>query len=75
MEDPAVKFAIYIFILVYSCILHECAHERMGILPLLFAAYFLAPYAIRPFARFAAFLLAQLFPPEYAGALVRAFFS
>ncbi len=49
--------------------------ERLGILPLLLASYYLAPYIIRPFAMLLSTALAHLFPPEYAEALVIAYFS
>jgi len=51
------------------------AIERLGIIPLLIASYYLAPHIIRPFAMLLVTVLAHLFPREYARTLVEAYFS
>ena len=48
--------------------------ERLGVIPIFLAFYFLAPYALRPFQMGLHRILAELFGGEYARALERAFF-
>jgi Zn-dependent protease len=49
--------------------------ERMGMIPLLLAVVFLAPYAIGPFRALLLYLLARVFPSGYPEALLTAYFS
>ena len=47
--------------------------QRLGMIPLMIAFYFVAPYALTPFWMLLVSVLARILPPEYAMALVNAY--